>query len=97
MHRLVEVSCALATAVVAAAMAVAAPAAADEDTYVGPLLTTYSYLSRQQLLTEAARVCSVVLAGNPASAAVPMVQKDLLLSVPAALDVIRGAVAYRRC
>lgn len=84
--------------VVAAAVVVAAPAAADsEQDYLGPLLIKYSFLSGQQLLTESTRVCAVVHTGKSASDAVPLVQKDLGVTVAAALDIIEAAVPFRHC
>ena len=85
-------------AALTAAVSLAAPAsAADQDDYLRPLLERYSFLSSQQLLSEASRVCALVSTGQSSSVAVPMVSRDLKVSVPAATDVTIAAIEYLHC
>lgn len=94
MHRIVGI----AFLVLAAAVTVASPAAAsDQDDFLRPLLTKYSFLTSQQLLTEADRVCSALSAGNPTSAVANMVSDDLEVTPAVAIDVTIGAARYLDC
>jgi hypothetical protein len=82
----------------AAALTVAPPASAsDQDDYLRPLLTKYSFLTSQQLLSEATRVCNALNAGNPTSAVSNMVGADLKVTPAVAIDVTIGASRYLDC
>lgn len=82
----------------AAAVWVAPSAAAtDQDDFLRPLLTRYSFLTSQQLLTEADRVCSALNAGNPTSTVANMVAQDLKVTPSVAIDVTIGASRYLDC
>jgi hypothetical protein len=83
--------------VVAAAVAFAAPAAADEESFVWPLQTRYVFLSEQQLLSEGARVCDAIGGGMSAADAAIMVRNDLGVSVSAAGEIVSGAVVRLGC
>lgn len=84
-------------AVVAASVAFAAPAAADQDDYVRTLQTRYVFLSEQQLVSEGSKVCNAINGGMTAADAVIMVQNDLGVSIPAAGDIVSGAVVQLGC
>ncbi len=90
-------------AVMAMAVAVAAPAGADQNDYLHLLLPKYAYLDSQQLLTEGAKVCSITRSGRPASDAVAIVQKDLgelgvpSVSLSAAGEIVAAALVYLDC
>ena len=82
----------------AAAVAVAPPAAAtDQDDFLRPLLTRYSFLTSEPLLTEADRVCSMLSAGNPTSAVSNMVSDDLKVTPSVAIDVTIASARYLDC
>jgi hypothetical protein len=83
--------------VVAGAVAFAAPAAASEDEFVRTMQTKYVFLSEQQLLSEGAKICSVIGTGVPASDAVIMVRNDLGVSVSAAGEIVSAAVVQLGC
>lgn len=84
--------------VLAATVAVAPPAAAtDQDDFLRPLLTRYSFLTSEQLLTEASRVCSSLSAGNPTSTVVNMVSEDLKVTPSVAIDVTIASARYLDC
>ena len=83
--------------VVPAAVAFAAPAAADEDEFVRTMQTSYAFLTDQQLRTEGAKICSVLGSGTPASEAVIMVRNDLGVSISAAGEIVSAAVVQLDC
>jgi hypothetical protein len=72
-------------------------AAADEASYLQRVHVRYMYLSRPQLLTEGYKICQYVSGGRASSLAVPMVSKDLGVSVPAAANIIAAAVVELGC
>jgi hypothetical protein len=84
-------------AVPATAVAVAAPAAADEDSYLQRLQPRLTFLSAEQLLSEGNKVCIASKAGMKSVDAVQMVQNDLAASVPAASDIVSAAVVELDC
>jgi hypothetical protein len=84
-------------AVVATAVALAAPAAADEQEFVRTLQTRYAFLSEQQLLSEGAKICDTIRTGVPASNVVPMVRNDLGVSISAAGEIVSAAVVHFGC
>jgi Protein of unknown function (DUF732) len=81
---------------VASAVA-AAPAHADAAEYLQLLDDKYAYLSEQQLLDEGHKVCATLHRGAASPPAVSMVQKDLGVSTPVALDVVAAAFAALSC
>ena len=83
--------------VVPAAVALAAPAVADEDEFVRSMQTTYAFLTDQQLRSEGAKICSTLRSGTPASDAVIMVSNDLSVSVSAAGEIVSAAVVQLNC
>jgi uncharacterized protein DUF732 len=85
------------TSVSAFAVMAAAPAQADEATYLQRLLPNYTFLSPQQLLAEGDRVCRAERSGIPSSDSVNMVYRDLAVSMTAATDIVRAAVLDLGC
>lgn len=81
----------------ATAVAVAAPAAADESEFVRKLQEQYVFLSAEQLIAAGNKVCAAARSGVPASDSVMMVRNDLGISVPAAGDVVSLAVVELGC
>jgi hypothetical protein len=84
-------------AVPATAIAVAAPAAADEDSYLHRLQPRLTFLTMEQLLSEGNKVCRASKAGMKSVDAVQMVQQDLAASVAAASDIVSAAVVELDC
>jgi hypothetical protein len=82
---------------VGAAVATASPAGADEAGYLQRLQSRLAYLTTQQLLTEGYKICQLTHSGRPSSNAIPMVTKDLAISVPAAVDIIVAAGGELGC
>lgn len=87
----------LGTAGVAAALACAAPAAADQESFIRPLATRYVFLSDQQLAAEGAKICSAIGGGMTGSGATIMVRNDLGVSVSAAGEIVSAAVVHLDC
>ena len=83
--------------VVPAAVALAAPAVADEEEFVRTMQSTYAFLTDQQLRSEGAKICSTLGSGTPASDAVIMVSNDLSVSVSAAGEIVSAAVVHLDC
>jgi hypothetical protein len=83
--------------VVPAAVALAAPAVADEDEFVQTMQTSYVFLTDQQLRAEGAKICSTLRGGTPASDAVVMVRNDLGVSISAASEIVSAAVVHLDC
>jgi Protein of unknown function (DUF732) len=79
------------------AVMAAAPAQADEATYLQRLLPRYAYLNPQQLLAEGYRVCDAERSGIASSDAVNMVYKDLTVSMATATDIVSAAVVDLGC
>jgi hypothetical protein len=79
------------------AVATAPSASADERGHLQRLESKLAYLSSQQLLTEGYKVCQLTHGGHPSTDAIPMVTKDLAISVPAAVDVIAAGVGELGC
>lgn len=82
---------------IAIGMAVAPPAAASEHEYLALVQVKYANLSTQQLLDEGYKVCRYISVGRPSSDAVPLVVKDLGVSVAAATDITAGAIGQLAC
>lgn len=83
--------------VLPAAVALAAPAAADEDEFVRTMQASYAFLTDQQLRTEGAKICSTLGSSTPASEAVIMVSNDLSVSISAAGEIVSAAVVQLNC
>lgn len=83
--------------VVAAAVAMAAPASASEEDYLRPMMTRYVFLSEQQLRSEGAKVCDAVSGGMVGSDATMMVRNDLGVSVSTAADIVSTAIVQLGC
>jgi hypothetical protein len=84
-------------AVPATAIVVAAPASADEESYLQRLQPRLTFLTAEQLLSEGNKVCRASKAGMKSVDAVQMVQKDLAASVAAASDIVSAAVVELDC
>jgi uncharacterized protein DUF732 len=84
-------------AVATASVGLAAPAAADQEEFVRPLLARYVFLSEQQLLSEGAKVCDATQSGKPASVVTTMVRDDLGVSVSAAAQIVSTAIVELDC
>ena len=83
--------------VVAAALAFAAPASADDSEYLRMVQDRLTFLTPQQLLSEANKVCQVTRSGLTSVDAVLTVQRDLAVSVAAAVDIVEAAVLTHGC
>jgi hypothetical protein len=79
------------------AVMAAAPAQADEATYLQLLLPKYTSLNPQQLLAEGYRVCRAERSGITSVDSVNMVYKDLAVSIAAAADIVSAAVVDLGC
>lgn len=82
--------------VVPGALALAAPAAADEASYL-KLRERLAFLTADQLLTEGHRVCQATASGMGASDIVIMVRRDLGASSAAATDIVTSAIIELDC
>ena len=81
----------VALAVGALSVALAAPAAADEQAYLDRLLPKMAFLTPEVALSEGFRVCAVLNQGRPTPDAVPMVVEDLYTSTSVATDIVTAA------
>jgi hypothetical protein len=79
------------------AIGVAPVAAAGESEYLHQLQPKLAYLSTEQLLTEGYKVCRYISVGRPSADGIPMVVKDLGISVAAALNIVAAAVEELDC
>ena len=79
------------------AIGVAPPAAADESEYLNQLSPRLAFLSTEQLRTEGYKVCRYVGVGRPTADAIPVVMKDLQITVAGAMDIIAAAVEQLHC
>ena len=84
-------------AVVATAVAVAAPAAAGENEFVQKLRERYVYLSEAQLTSEGAKVCDAIAGGMTSADAAIMVRQDLGVAVAVAGNIVSAAVVDLDC
>jgi hypothetical protein len=80
------------TLAIGIAIAAAPPAAADETVYLAQTQPKLNFLSSSQLLNEGHKVCQYLSVGRESSDAVPMVVKDLGVSVSAAIDIVPTAI-----
>jgi hypothetical protein len=83
--------------VAAMTLVIAAPARADEQSYLHYLEPRWAFLSAEQLLAEGHKACSYILAGNTASDATAIVVADLETDVAVASDIVRTAVTKLGC
>ena len=83
--------------VTAFAVMAAAPAQADEATYLQRLTPKFTHLSQQQLLDMGHRVCQASRSGIPSPDSVKMVYEDLAVSMTAAVDIVSTASAELGC
>ena len=81
----------------AVSLGFAAPAAADTGDYLHALQDRYPSLSTQQLLSTGATVCNAASRGMNSPDMVIMVQRDIGVSVPAALDIVSAARVHLKC
>lgn len=82
---------------IAIGVAVAPPAAASQNEFLAQVLIKHPNFDAQQVLNEGYKVCRYVRAGRPSSEAIPMVVKDLGISVAAATDVGSLAIEQLDC
>ena len=85
------------TLAIGVSIGVAPTAAADETEYVNQLQPRLAFLTTSQLLTEGYKVCRYVSVGRPTGDAIPMVVKDLQVSVAAAYAIVPAAVEQLDC
>lgn len=79
------------------AIALAPVAAADESGYVNELAPRLAYLTNDQLLAEGYRVCRYVSVGRPTADAIPVVMKDLDITVAASMEIISASARELSC
>ena len=79
------------------AVMAAAPAQADEATYLQRLAPRYTYLSPQQLLDEGNKVCQAERSGIASPENVKMVYEDLAVSMYVALEIVMAASVELGC
>jgi hypothetical protein len=97
MVHILRVLIAVVATVLASAVTAAAPAAADEGEYLRLLQPKYVFLSTRQLLDEGHKVCDVMHRGMISPDAANMVQKDLAVSLAAAVDIVGSAGVQLGC
>ena len=97
MSRSLRILTAVTTTALAFALISAAPAGATENEYLRLLEPKYQFLTRQQLLTEAQRVCDAVGRGMVSPDISNMVVKDLSSSLAAAVDITSTAIVQFGC
>ncbi|MDT5336256.1 MAG: hypothetical protein QOD90_1761 [Mycobacterium sp.] len=85
------------TLAVGIALGAAPPAVADESTYLNQLGPRLAFLTTDQLLTEGYKVCRYLSVGRPSPDAIPVVMKDLQVTVAAAVDITAGAIEQLDC
>jgi hypothetical protein len=88
---------AAAATALASALITAAPSAATENEYLRLLQPKYPFLTSEQLLDEAQRVCDATGRGMVSSDIVNMVMKDLSASVAASVDIVSTAIIQFGC
>lgn len=72
----------------------AAPAQAEESTYLELVTPRFAYLTTEQLRAEGYRVCAATRGGMNSMDAMGMVQKDLGVTVPTSIDIVVAAVVH---
>lgn len=88
----VAVGCAAALALLGAA-----PAHADQATYLSTVQPRFVFLTTDQLLSEGYKVCAAHSNGMMASDAYTMVQDDLGVTVPVSIEIVSAAVVHLDC
>ena len=86
-----------AASALAFAVTAAAPAVASESEYLRALQPKYVFLTAQQLLDEGYKVCNAIHGGMISPDAANMVQKDLSVSLAAAVDIVGAAAVQLGC
>lgn len=84
-------------AVGATTIGLAAPAAADNSTYLQSLQPRYAYLSESQLLSAGSQACASARSGLPASDNVVKVSKNLGISTSAAYEIVVAGIIHLGC
>ena len=97
MLRPLRVLTAVTATALASAVVTAAPAAATENEYLRQLEPKYPFLTRQQLLDEAQKVCDATARGEVSPDITNMVMKDLSSSLAAAVDITSTAIIQYGC
>lgn len=97
MFRPLRIMTAVAATALASAVITSAPAAATENEYLRQLEPKYPFLSREQLLTEAQRVCDATAQGMTSPDISTMVVKDLSSSLAVAVDITSTAIVQYGC
>jgi hypothetical protein len=87
----------LVTLAIGIAIGAAPTASADQSQYLARLVPEFAGLTPTQLLTEGYKVCRYVSTGRPTGDAIPMVTKDLGVTVSAAFDIVPAAVEELTC
>ncbi|BBZ29265.1 hypothetical protein MMAD_35600 [Mycolicibacterium madagascariense] len=79
------------------ALGVAPSASASEASYVDRLESQFPFLTPAQLLPEGHKVCRFVSAGRPVGDAIPMIVKDLAVTVAVAFEISAAAAEELGC
>jgi hypothetical protein len=85
------------SAAAATAIGFAAPASADQGTYLQTLQPRYAFLSSSQLLSTGNKACATARSGVPASDNTIMVSKELGVSTSAAYEIVVNAINHLGC
>ena len=79
------------------ALGAAPSAAASESTFVDRMESQFPFLTPAQLVPEGHKVCRFVNQGRPVGDAIPMVVKDLGVTVAVAFEITAGAAEELGC
>jgi hypothetical protein len=85
------------SAVAVTTLGLAAPASAEDSTYLQMLQPRYNYLSASQLMSAGNKACSATQSGMPASDITVMLSKDLGVSTSTAYEIVVNAFNYLGC
>jgi hypothetical protein len=80
-----------------AAIGLAAPASADDSSFVKSVHTRYAYLSESQLLNAGNQACATARSGVPASDNTIQVSKNLGISTSAAYEIVVASINHLGC
>ena len=83
--------------IIVAALACAPVAHANQNNCLSELQPQFALPTSHQLLTEGARACAAIHGGRSSADTVPVVSKDLGVSVPMAFDIVSAAVVNLGC
>jgi hypothetical protein len=86
-----------ATLAIACAIGFAPPAAAGDQEYLNRVQDRLAFLTPQQLLTEAYKVCAFIAPGRAGPTAIPMVIEDLDVSTSVASEIVTAAIVEMPC